>query len=157
MGVGDQRQIQALRGCVGFTTRQSHATRLEAVIGGREILILDMKWKVGASIKFFKDSWITISQSTGMVKSCLVKDFISPGQKWDGPRLVEAVGEEAVVTGRVPLLVSHVEDRPRFLGDDLNAFFVSKAYKRIMLPMVESDRVDWSWVWKLPCSQRIKL
>ena len=54
--------------------------------------------------------------------------------------------EEAasVVIVRVSLPVSHVEDRLRFLGDDLNAFSVSKVYKRIILPMMDSDRVDWS-------------
>jgi len=137
-----------------------------AVVEGRDILQWGLKWEIGdgASVKFFKDVWVSSSPPNLWPNLLIlndtdknVKEFISPTRQWDQRRFIETVGIVAAqVITRLPLPHGQAHDRMRFLGPDLIGYSINKAYKLLTSTGTSQDSFDWKWVWGLPCSQRIR-
>ena len=99
--------------------------------------------------------WLNVAQSDSFKEDCSVQSFITSAKKWDEPRLIEAVGQDAT-EAICRVQNSFMVGRLRFLGDDLTTFSVCKAYKLIMRSSGVNNAGNQKWNWRLPCSQRIK-
>ena len=115
----------------------------------------DCSWEVGdrASIQFFNDTWVSsspfkfwpnLTTSASINEDPSAQEFITPAQRWDEARLISSMDEEVtrsickIIVPQVP-----VAYRLCFLGNDLNKYSVSNAYRILMARTTSDDTTEW--------------
>ena len=98
--------------------------------------------------------WSNVRCNATTIDECSVQEFITPARQWNQSKLVAKVGcaiTNAII--KIPLPTSQMTDR---LGNSVNEFSVSKAYRLLSSTSPAHSDGDWRWVWRLSCSQRIR-
>ena len=118
------------------------------------------------SVRFLNDPYVSLTPimfrsnkqgSTTIREDCTVNEFITPEWRWDVAHISAIVSREvAQVINNIPPPRSPVTDRLRFLEDESCAYSMSRAYRKLMSPTQSSVIAGSRWIWKLPCSQRIR-
>ena len=129
-----------------------------AVGGGREVLRQGLKWEFGdgETINFLRDPWVSSSPLRlwpNVLRFSIdygeknVKSFIKPERNWKQVNKIKATGPEVSHNiCKVSIPLTFVVDRPRFLGNDLAEYSVSKAYKLLTAGSSIVLGTDWRWV-----------
>ena len=138
------------------------------VSGGCQILRKGLQWEVGsgASISFLNGPWVApyllkvwpnMSFPSSIGEDVTVQEFITPERSWDTRRLLNTVGQEVTrAICWIPLPHGLLDDRLKFLGNELGEYSVKKAYSILLDNSPIVARNEWKGIWQLSCYQRIR-
>ncbi|GKV14725.1 hypothetical protein SLEP1_g25551 [Rubroshorea leprosula] len=149
----------------------SSSATWRSILKCRNVLRLGARWRVGSgsSIDFWHDLWIGPQKLIDTVVSTLppeltvlpVSHFITVDKQWDLSQLVDFLPTNILHSiAAIPLPTTNQLANEMFWHGSKNGdFTVSSAFSIIQSQRINQvqSSMQWTWIWKLKCSERIKL
>ncbi|GLT82219.1 hypothetical protein SLE2022_006230 [Rubroshorea leprosula] len=142
-----------------------------SILRCREVLRLGIRWRVGSgvNINFWTDVWVGDSSLqhsiTGPVASealtMPVAHLITPNREWNLDSLRNLLSEDVADEVRAVPLPTEVElEDELFWAGTSNGRFSTKSAFQLLQKQEMGGRTtasNWSWVWKLQSSERVRM
>ncbi|GLT49358.1 hypothetical protein SLA2020_229210 [Shorea laevis] len=148
----------------------SSSVTWRSILKTRDVLQLGARWRVGSgsNIQLWNDIWagtsklldLTIAPVPHHLLDMTVTDIIS-NSEWNLLPLVEFLPENVLrMIAAIPLpITSHLDDQLYWHDSPHGDFTVKSAFSLIQQSRLTSipSTEEWTWIWKLCCTERVKL
>ncbi|GKV48718.1 hypothetical protein SLEP1_g55522 [Rubroshorea leprosula] len=152
------------------TPTPSSSITWRSILKTREVLQLGTRWRVGSgcNIQLWNDIWVgnstllesTIAPIPQHLLGMKVSDIIS-NSKWNLIQLTDLLPENVLqLIATIPLSISgHLNDQIYWNAASCGDFTVKSAFSLIQQSRIPNAPrpEDWTWIWHLGCTERVKL
>ncbi|GLT80127.1 hypothetical protein SLA2020_515820 [Shorea laevis] len=142
-----------------------------SILRCRDVLQLGSRWRVGSGsrINFWHDIWVdsqpllqsAISPIPLDLANLSVSHFITEDKRWNLSLLVSLLPQHILNSiAAIPIPIMNQLGDERFWHASKNGdFTVSSAFSIIQSQRIAHSQTttQWDWIWKLKCSERIKM